>query len=122
MVEPNVEYFYVAEKLATAIQQAMWSEDYTMQSHELLLVRDALRRQGGQLWAVARAREDRATILRLLEPAAELSEDARAKGVGTLSLHLERMSDDDQMELAAAMLSLLRFCERKYGKSGDWDG
>lgn len=67
MVEQKVDYGHIAEKLAIAIEQAMWSgNEFDQQAHELCVVADALKQASAKLWADGKAAKARATILELL--------------------------------------------------------
>lgn len=64
MVEPKLDYGHIAEKLAIAIEQAMWSGDeFDQQAHELCVFEDALKHASAKLWADGEAAKDRATFL-----------------------------------------------------------
>jgi hypothetical protein len=114
MAEPKVDYVHVAEKLAIAIEQAMWSADaFDQQAQELCAVEDALKQVNDELWTDSEAAKDRATILALLETDVGDAEDPRAKEFGTLFVRMMRMSSDERGRLAEAMVGLLRFAERQ---------
>ena len=122
MVEPKVDYGHIAEKLAIAIEQAMWSGDeFDQQAQELCVVEDALKAASAKLWAVGEAAKDRATILKLLETDVGDAEDPRAKEFGSLFVRMMRMSSDDRVRLAEAMVGLLRFVERQAALEGERD-
>jgi hypothetical protein len=115
MANPKIDYAHIAEKLAIAIEQAMWSaaDAFDQQAQELCAIEDALKQASDELWTDTEARKDRATILALLETDVGDAEDPRAKEFGTLFVRMMRMSNDDRARLAEAMVGLLRFAERK---------
>jgi len=119
VAEPKVDYGHIAEKLAIAIEQAMWSGDeFDQQAHELCAVEDALKQASEEPWA-GEAAKDRATILRLLDTDVGDAEDPRAKEFGTLFVRMMRMSSDDRARLAEAMVGLLRFAEQQDALEGE---
>jgi hypothetical protein len=115
----GIDYSHVAEKLAIAIEQAMWSaSEFEDQAQELCAVEDALEQASEKLWA-GEAAKDRAAILQLLQTDVGDAEDPRAKEFGNLFVRMMRMSSDDRARLSEAMVSLLRFAERKAALAQD---
>jgi|SRR5688500_8016903 hypothetical protein len=123
MVERKVDYGHIAEKLAIAVEQAMWSaaDAFDQQAQELCAVEDALKQVNDKLWTDSEAAKDRATILALLETDVGDAEDPRAKEFGTLFVRMMRMSSDERGRLAEAMVGLLRFAERQDATEGGRD-
>jgi hypothetical protein len=109
----NVEdYEYLARTLASAIEAAMWSTDFTEQVSGLAAVQEALehRAQGLPLPDAARLRLE---ILHTLQQSDEYADDVKAKEFGTMYCMLDALTDEERTHLATLLVELLSFVAKK---------
>ncbi len=104
----TVDYDYLCEVLSSAIQAAMWSNDFGEQVNELSALQDALEHRGKDLPLPDAARL-RLDVLAVLKSADTFADDPRAKEFGTLYCLLDNLSEDERGRLAALLVQLLRF-------------